>query len=562
MKTLSKYIYFLLCMPLLLTACLDDIIEQVDPEVPTDSKLEIIKNVETFSAEGGTQEVEFIASHFWKAEADQAWCIVSPASGIFGERSVSIRVLPNESSDERNTKVTFTSGNAEAIITVVQKQKDALLLTSSKADVPSEGKKVSVEVKANLTFNYAVDEAAKGWIVPVESRGMGTSVVTFNVKKNNQVEKREGRIYFRAGNLRETFTVYQEGEEPRLVLTKKEYVVNYSDQHIQIDIQSNIPDYKMIMPDVDWLSESKSRKMSTYSRIISVRENNTGSQRSAVIQFVCGDKTDSVMIIQKSKDAIALLENDTCRVEAQGGPLCFDVSSNIDFTVEVSEPWIRQLEQSKGMVESRLCFQVEKNMSPEERKAEIILEGGQAKQVVTVIQEGFSAEGGLSVLNSLDVFNYAASTQTLEIKASEKWKVEVDQSWCTVTPAEGVSGEYSLEVSVDANTTVEERSAQLKFNYAGKTKVVTITQEGKKVEGRFVMRHSNINCHIPIFSVKGGTPIGTVDWGDFSTDDYFEGITHEYIDFGTYEVVIQLDKATKVEMKDLQGIELIDFSSF
>lgn len=649
MKTLYKYVYILLCMPLFWISCSDDDDKNVEPDVPTESKLEIIKNVEVFTAEGGTQDVEFSASQKWTVESEQSWCSVSPTTGMSGKRSVAISVKANETTDERNSKVTFKSGTAEKIISVVQKQKNALLLSSAKADVPSEGKDLSVEVKANVNFEYVIDEAAKEWIVPIESRGMKTSTVSFKIKKNEVVEKREGKIYFVAGNLKETFTVYQKGDEARLILNKKEYIIDYNAQDVTIDVESNISDYEIKMPRETWLSRNTSRSMSSYSHVIAVKENTTGGDRSATIKFICGERTDSVKIIQKQKDVIALLLNDSClNVKAKGGSLCFDVTSNVDFDVKISSSWIAQSQRSRNIVKKSLCFQVENNPSLEERRATLTLEGGEAKQVITVIQEGQTEKEGIEVLNTLSTFGQSAEKQILKIKALGKWHVDVDQPWCGVTPSEGVSGEHDLKVTVEENTSFDERSAQIKFvcgnitelvkiiqlpqialvvakdsvlveavggnldinfesntDYEISTSVewikkatksraltaktvsfivdennasiertgeiifkkgldeqkVIVTQKGKKITGRFVMKHSRIQCNVPRFT-DSATVTGTINWGDSSTSEYVEGITHTYITPGTYEVVIQLDKVRKVELKDIDGIELIDLSSF
>ncbi len=65
-------------------------------------------------------------------------------------------------------------GGQKQTITVNQKQKDALTVTSNKIEMKADGGDTSIEVKANVNYTYEIDEAAKSWISEVKSRGLQT----------------------------------------------------------------------------------------------------------------------------------------------------------------------------------------------------------------------------------------------------------------------------------------------------------------------------------------------------------------------------------------------------
>ena len=90
---------------------------------------------------------------------------------------------------------TFTCGDKTAKLVVTQKQQDALTVTSSKVEVDAQGGPINVEVKANIPFEYVIADKDKGWITPVETKSMQTTILTFNVAQNESLQK-QGRDHY------------------------------------------------------------------------------------------------------------------------------------------------------------------------------------------------------------------------------------------------------------------------------------------------------------------------------------------------------------------------------
>ena len=54
---------------------------------------------------------------------------------------------------------------------------------------------------------------------------MTSTQLRFTAAANESFDKREGKIVIRSGELSETVTVYQAGEQPGVMLTQDEYTV-------------------------------------------------------------------------------------------------------------------------------------------------------------------------------------------------------------------------------------------------------------------------------------------------------------------------------------------------
>lgn len=354
-------------------------------------------------SDGGTSTVTFTASGDWTASVSAVtrtldWLSVSPTQGGAGTVTLQISAQPNESYDERNAAVLLTCGNAQQTITVTQKQKDALLVNSHKVEMDAEGGTFGIELQANVTVTYEIEESAKSWLTAVSSstRGLTTSTLSFQVAENPDVSVRQAVITLRGNDLREEVTVYQAGSEPAILLSQKEYTVPSDGETIQVELKSNTS-YKVVMPDAPWITETSTRAFSAYTHYFTVAVNESYDARTAEIYFV-DEKNglqEKLIVTQAQKDAIVIAE-DEYTMDAEGGRLEFTVNANVDFKIDIDADWIRQIVATRGLVEHALIFEVDGNNADESRKAIITLKADGFSQVITVVQRGkFQTDGNI-----------------------------------------------------------------------------------------------------------------------------------------------------------------------
>ena len=355
-------------------------------------------------SDGGTFTVTFTASGDWTASVNAVtrtldWLSVSPTQGGAGTVTLQISAQPNESYDERNAAVLLTCGNAQQTITVTQKQKDALLVNSHKVEMDAEGGTFSIELQANVNVTYEIEEAAKDWLTASSSsstRGLTTSTLNFQVAENPEESVRQAVITLQGNDLREEVTVYQAGSEPAILLSQKEYTVPSDGETIQVELKSNTL-YKVVMPDVPWITEVSTRAFSAYTHYFTVAVNESYDTRTAEIYFVDEENglQEKVTVTQVQKDAIVIAE-DEYTMDAEGGRLEFSVNANVDFKIDIDADWIRQIVATRGLVEHALIFEVDGNNADESRKAIITLKADGFSQVITVVQRGkFQTDGNI-----------------------------------------------------------------------------------------------------------------------------------------------------------------------
>lgn len=449
------------------------------PESPSIT-VESEEDIPVFDTAGGTLALTFTTTSDWTASVDGAasgWLSVSPASGEAGTHTLSLVTTANDSYDERNASVTITSGSVKKTITVTQKQKDALILTSNKVELEAEGGDFSIELQANVEVTYEIESGAQTWLTPVaRSRGLTSSFLAFHAEANEEAEARQAVIKLAGGNgLTEEVTVYQIGTGPALVLSQSEYIVSSAGETIQVELRSNTA-YEIEMPGVDWLRENSSRSLSTYTHYFIVDPNETYDARSAVIRFIDRENgiEQTVTVTQMQRDAIVVAQN-VYQIGVEGGALDFAVQANVDFTVSTNADWITQVE-TRGLTERMLCFDVAPNEGEEMREAAITLESGSATQIIKVQQFGKTEEPFIELSLQEYKAGNAGGTFQIDVRTNIEYQVMMpDESWIIETMYDGST--HFFEVLL--NDTYDARTAEIRFvnTEKGIEKTVTVTQE-------------------------------------------------------------------------------------
>lgn len=359
------------------------------PSITIDSN-----TLSSFTEDGGKGTISFTASEAWSAEiintrAD-SWISIHPTSGGAGEANITVTTEPNDTPDDRSATIVIKSGTVEKTVKISQKQQDALTVTAATFEVGNEGGEIDIEVKANIDFEYEIDEAAKEWVEYKGTRAIETSTLTFAVAENDDVEKREATINIKSGEFNETITIYQAGAEPTLVISQSEYAVPSVGETIVVEVASNVDVTVELPADADWISESTTRSVSTNTFYFDIAANEEYDQRTAEIKFSNADKglSEVVTIVQAQKDAIVIAE-DSYSVSGQGDAIEIAVGHNVEFDIEIDVDWISQV-QTRALETSTLIFNVAQNETDAVRSGTITFtskDNDEISQVIAVKQE-------------------------------------------------------------------------------------------------------------------------------------------------------------------------------
>ena len=473
MNKIYRYFYLLSFFLVLFSSCSED------EKTVEEEKLEYLNTLETFDVSGGNQSLSFFSSSDWSVQTDQAWCSVSPLQGKSGTHSIDVSVDTNDSYDERNATLILTSKTQKIRTTITQKQKDALFLSSSKCEISADGGIVEIDVRSNVDFFYSIDQNSTSWVKNVSGRSLNTTKLKFEVSKNTNSSKREAQITFTSDKFNEVFTIYQGGEEDCLVLSKDRYDIGSDGGLIKIELKSNQP-YEIIMPDVDWVEESTSRSISSYTHFFSVAPNKTSENRNAQITFRHKetDKSETVTINQFQKDVIDV-EQTEYQVTADGGIIIMNVVSNVNLDIVCASSWIERTQpNSRSLEKHQFAFKIFPNPSDKARTGIIELNSGELTTEVKVIQEG-KKQYGIEVNQESISFGKDADTKEIKMISQSDWTARTNKDWCKVSPLSGNKGTHIIRLKSSDIFGIAQRTDTLYLESGNVCKKVPIIQNNQ-----------------------------------------------------------------------------------
>lgn len=249
-----------------------------------------------------------------------------------------------------------------------------------------------------------------------------------------------------------------------------------------ITFNSNM-DWNIEVPqNIDWCKVSPtSGNAGTQNVTISVSDNETYDDRSAVLRFCVGDSTKTIIVNQKQLDALTLTA-DKFEVPQEGGNIDVEVKSNIDFTYVIPEEfasWIHASSRgSRALTSHHLSFSINASEEYEKREGQIIIKSGNKEEIIKIFQGG----GGLLTLTPNDI-SVGSEGGTAEIVVNSNFDFDIempDVDWLKKVDASMTRAisSHVVKFIVAENKGYDERSASVKIfdKNSNLSETVKITQ--------------------------------------------------------------------------------------
>lgn len=249
-----------------------------------------------------------------------------------------------------------------------------------------------------------------------------------------------------------------------------------------ITFNSNM-DWNIEVPqNIDWCKVSPtSGNAGTQNVTISVSDNETYDDRSAVLRFCVGDSTKTIIVNQKQLDALTLTA-DKFEVPQEGGNIDVEVKSNIDFTYVIPEEfasWIHASSRgSRALTSHHLSFSINASEEYEKREGQIIIKSGNKEEIVKIYQGG----GGLLTLTPNDI-SVGSEGGTAEIVVNSNFDFDIEMpnvDWLKKVDASMTRAisSHVVKFMVAENKGYDERSASVKIfdKNSNLSETVKITQ--------------------------------------------------------------------------------------
>lgn len=385
-----KGIFFMLATLLLFAACQVNYID--DTLLFREDAFDDLPGCIVLDSDETSYRLVFTSGGKWKAELDsraETWCSLENADGIAGENTLVILLEKNEDYIERNVALTIYCGSNKSTLTIVQKQKDALLLDSSKLEVSERGGDYEIRFRTNCVVKADIIGDCD-WIHldTVSTKALSSESIHLHIDSNFELERREAMIRLASGNIYETVSILQAKGREIVVLSKLNYTVPSAGETICVELKTNT-DYDYEVQD-DWIKEVRTKAISSYTHYFRIETNESYDSRTGQVIFT-NKKTaekDTVTVLQLQKDAILPLQ-DKYILDHKEQTLSILLETNNELNVSIDSDWIsfNGIIKTKGLEDVTASFSVQANYNVDEREATITFEGGGITRAVLVRQK-------------------------------------------------------------------------------------------------------------------------------------------------------------------------------
>lgn len=454
---MKKTLSMLAIMSAVLVSCTKSEINQ-GGDNPEETYLNVYYDDIVFPSKGGEDYFDIESNTDWTISNASDWLTIEPTEGN-GNASVTLTAAASDVYDDRNTVITVKAGDKTETFTVTQKYAEALLVTKNKFDIPQEGGDFTIEIQSNISYEIQIDSDSQSWISEApQSKALTTYTHTFSVESNPNTTKRDGSIEIIGSNGKtETVNIYQ-AQKDELVLSKSEETVPAKGGEVRVQLRSNV-DYEVIMPEnTDWVEQIQSDKADEL--IFNVKPNDKTEDRKAEITVKDKNSDLSQTFTIKQIVGSIILEDSYFEVDAKGGSIEVNLSTDIDFEVIIPEKidWVTRI-QTKSLEKRTFNLNVLPNSQTEEREAEITVKdvNSDVAQTLTIKQK----VGQIIVEQNEFEVQFKGETITIPYSSDIECNViipESAQSWISVVETKSIES-HSVQLSIALNETENERTA-------------------------------------------------------------------------------------------------------
>ena len=382
---------------------------------------------------------------------------------------------------------------------------------------------VSFSANTNWTLSVASTTSGATWCKASATSGSkGNATVKFTIDENTSYDDRSVSVTIKAGTASKTFTITQKGADALLVTTNK-YEVAQEGGKIEVEVKANI-NYELAISETakDWITESKSRALTTHKHTFEIALNEESEKREGEITFKSGDKVETVKVYQAG-GAIILLSQNEYTVNDAGETISVDIKSNVEYGVQMPDvDWIADEVSSRRMSSHTLKYVILPNEGYDSRSTEIIFydKNSDLKETLKVVQVQKDA-----IVISKKTYDVKAEGETIEVKLSANVDFEVampEVDWIKQTDSRALK-EHTFYFEVLENEGEDNRSAKIIYTNkeSGVENIVTVKQEGTKPKADVtinVTEAGTLSSHIAEDRISTLESLKIV--GDLNGDDF------------------------------------------
>lgn len=177
------------------------------------------KNEYNVDAAGEDITVELRSNCEYEVEMPQVDWIHEISTRAMSSHTLYYSIDANTTYDSREAKIIYRNKKNDVMetLTIIQAQKDAIILGQKEVTVNADGETIEVKLSANV--DYEVEMPDVDWITTTTTRGLTEHTLYYNVAKNEGDDSRSAKITFtnKESGVEDILLVSQKGKMPDII---------------------------------------------------------------------------------------------------------------------------------------------------------------------------------------------------------------------------------------------------------------------------------------------------------------------------------------------------------
>lgn len=275
-----------------------DITQEVRVYQSQTNAIIISEKEKTISPDGESFEVEIKANISYDVIMPDVDWIRKIETKALASSTLHLCVEANETYDNRDCVIIIRDNNnqIEDRLSIIQLQKDAIVVAKNEYEFTSEGGTLQIEVSHNVEYEI---EASVDWIVRADTKGLNTSSHNFIINENSTYDNREGKITFKSGEISQEILIKQSAISYFETTAETEYLFKGEGGELSFDVNSSLPVEITVSETANnWITPISTKAISTTSYSFRISPYDGIDERSGTIGVSSCDTTFVISIRQ------------------------------------------------------------------------------------------------------------------------------------------------------------------------------------------------------------------------------------------------------------------------
>ena len=476
MKTnnIAYGIVTLIVISCLAMSCSEHIYDEAYKPSLESKYIDIWPNEFEFNSNGGTSDAFVYSLNEWLFRDVDSWVTISPSSGK-GDANVTIGVAENESPYPRVALFRISNSNDVNV--------------SRPVTVNQEGGTAFAWFPSELNGTVTISAPAQEILIPIE-----TNVSTDEIYISTTMDSSQGeyeltndglllKVTQNTGSVRSyTFSIRARGGTSSTIKILQEMPTMSADTDVinkEVDVMGGNFTFNL-NSDVDWQAKISGSWMSispesgsagTNQLTLSISPNNSSASRTGYVTFTDGTFSRLSLKIVQQGEKISFSESKVYLLCKGSIGTNVTLTSNTSWKLAEKPSWLRVTPAKGESGKTVLTISAETNESIANRSGKVVVKSLDESVMASLECEQLGQDYGVNKDELL--FNWNASTQTVDLSTGASWSCVVSDSWISVSQNSG-TGNATLTVSVDKNSGPSDRKGHITIVSNGEP-IITIT---------------------------------------------------------------------------------------